>query len=40
MNSYFNFSKKSVLLLAAVMILGSCNDTWNEHYSFKETSSK
>ena len=40
MNSYFNFSKKSVLLLAAVMILGSCKDTWNEHYSFKETSSK
>lgn len=40
MNSYFNFSKKTVLLLAAVMILGSCKDTWNEHYSFKETSSK
>lgn len=40
MNSYLKFSKKSVLLIASVIVLGSCKDTWNEHYSFKPTDSK
>ena len=39
MKRYFSISK-SVLLAAALMVFGSCQDTWNEHYSFKETESK
>ena len=30
---------KSVLLTAAVVVFASCNDTWKDHYSFKETES-
>ena len=39
MKRYFSISK-SVLLAAALMVFGSCQDSWNEHYSFKETESK
>lgn len=39
MKRYFSISK-SVLLAAAMFVFGSCQDTWNEHYSFKETESK
>ena len=39
MKRYLSISK-SVLLAAALIVLGSCKDTWNEHYSFKETESK
>ena len=39
MKRYLSISK-SVLLAAALIVLCSCNDTWNEHYSFKETESK
>lgn len=39
MKRYLSISK-SVLLAAALVVLGSCKDTWNEHYSFKETESK
>lgn len=30
----------SVLLGCVLIVLNSCKDTWNEHYSFKETDSK
>lgn len=39
MKKYFSISKY-VLLAAALMVFASCQDTWNEHYSFKETESK
>jgi uncharacterized surface protein with fasciclin (FAS1) repeats len=39
MKKYFTISK-SVLLAAALVVLGSCKDAWNDHYSFKETESK
>lgn len=39
MKNYFKFSMKSVLLTAAVVVFASCNDTWKDHYSFKETES-
>lgn len=34
------FISRSVLLAAALIMLGSCKDTFDEHYSFKETESK
>ena len=40
MNKFFKLSTRSVLLIAGLIVLGSCKDTWNEHYSFKETESK
>ena len=40
MNKLFKLSTRSVLLIAGLIVLGSCKDTWNEHYSFKETESK
>ncbi len=40
MNNYFRFSSKSVLLAVALVVLGSCKDAWDSHYSFKETESK
>ena len=40
MNNLFKLSTKSVLLVAGLIVLGSCKDTWNEHYSFKETESR
>lgn len=39
MKKYFSIFK-SVLLAAALVVLGSCKDAWNDHYSFKETESK
>lgn len=39
MKKYISISKY-VLLAAALLVFGSCKDTWNEHYSFKETESK
>lgn len=39
MKKYISISK-TVLLAVVVIALGSCNDTWNDHYSFKETDSK
>ena len=39
MKKYLSIGK-SVLLACALVALNSCKDTWNEHYSFKETDSK
>lgn len=39
MNKYFKILGKTVLL-AALVVMGSCKDAWNDHYSFKETESK
>ena len=39
MKKYLSIGK-SVLLAATLVVLNSCKDTWNEHYSFKETDSK
>ena len=39
MKKYISISKY-VFLAAALFVLGSCQDTWKEHYSFKETESK
>ena len=39
MKKYFSISK-SVLLAVVLIATVSCNDTWNDHYSFKETESK
>lgn len=39
MKRYLSISK-SVLLAVALIVLGSCNDTFDDHYSFKETDSK
>ena len=40
MKRYFSISKSVLLAAAALFAFGSCQDTWNEHYSFKETESK
>lgn len=40
MKRYFSISKTVLLAAAALFVLGSCQDTWDEHYSFKETESK
>lgn len=39
MKKYFNSLMKSVLVVSAVAVLASCNDTWNDHYSYKTDSS-
>ncbi|MBR5707173.1 MAG: hypothetical protein IKX55_06340 [Bacteroidaceae bacterium] len=39
MKKYISISKY-VLLAAALFVFGSCQDTWKDHYSFKETESK
>lgn len=39
MNKYFKILGKTVLL-AALVVMGSCKDAWQDHYSFKETESK
>ena len=33
MKKYFNSLRKSVWALSAVVMLASCNDAWNDHYS-------
>ena len=38
MKEYSGFSAKTVLLIASLMVLVSCKDTWNEHYSYKADS--
>ena len=35
MKKYSGFSAKTVLLIASLTVLVSCNDTWKEHYSYK-----
>ena len=35
MKKYFNSLMKSVLVVSAVLVLASCNDTWDDHYSYK-----
>lgn len=39
MKKYSGFSAKTVLLIASVTVLVSCNDSWKEHYSYKTDSS-
>ena len=38
MKNISGFSAKAVLLTASLMVLASCNDTWNDHYSYKNDS--
>lgn len=39
MKKYFSISK-FVLMAVVLVAFGSCKDTWNDHYAFKETDSK
>ena len=38
MKKYFNSLMKSVWVVSAVLVLVSCKDTWNDHYSYKTDS--
>lgn len=38
MNKILKFSSKSVLLASALIVFASCNDKWNDHYSYKTDS--
>ena len=39
MKNYSGFSAKTVLLIASLTVLVSCNDTWKDHYSYKTDNS-
>ncbi len=38
MKNNSGFSAKAVLLAVSLMVLASCNDAWNDHYSYKNDS--